>query len=113
MDRVRKPSSLKVLPEEKAHVKVLVNRVVQLIRDGVTGMDLFEVFLQRRIQPLQARDHLMWMYSGLEDSTRIHPEEVDDDTLEKWLSDITGNKDNPRGARRVPAFDQSHAPEQV
>ena len=113
MDQVGQPSPLKVLPEEKAHVKVLVNRVVQLIRDGVTGMDLLEVFLRRRIQPLQARDHPMWMYSGLEDSTRIHPEEVDDDTLEKWLSSITGNKDNPRGARRVPPFDQSRAPEQV
>ena len=54
MDRVEKPSPLKVLPEEKADVKVLVNRVVQLIRDGVTSMDLLEVFLQRRIQPLQA-----------------------------------------------------------
>ncbi|XBJ04709.1 hypothetical protein VPH35_023608 [Triticum aestivum] len=102
-----------VLLEEKAHVKVLVNRVVQLIRDGVTGMDLLKVFLQRRIQPLQARDHPMWMYSGLEDSTWIHPEEVDDNTLEKWLSSITGNKDNPRGARRVPPFDQSRAPEQA
>lgn len=113
MDRVRKPSPLKVLPEEKAQVRVMVERVVQLIRDGVIGMDLLEVFLQRRIQPLQARDHPMWMYSGLEDSTQIHPEEVDDDTLEKWLSGMTGNKDNPRGARRVPPFDQSHVPEKV
>jgi len=64
---------------------VLVERVVQLIRDGVTGMDLLEVFLRRRIQPLQARDHPMWMYSGIDDSTRIHPEEVDEDTVEKWL----------------------------
>ena len=104
---------MKVLLEEKAQVRVLVERVVQLIHDGVTGMDLLEVFLQRRIQPLQARDHSMWMYSGLEDSTRIHPKEVNDDTLEKWLSGITGNKDNPRGARRVPPFDQSHAPEKV
>ena len=104
---------MKVIPEEKAQVKVLVERVVQLIRDGVTGMDLLEVFLRRRIQPLQARDHPMWMYSGLDDTTRIHPEEVDDDTLEGWLSGITGNKDNPRGARRVPPFDQSHEPEKV
>ena len=87
--------------------------MVELVREGVTGMDLREVFLQRRIQPLQARDHPMWLYSGLDDTTRIHPEEVDDDTLEKWLSGITGNKDSPRGARRVPPFDQSHAPEQV
>ena len=55
----------------------------------------------------------MWMYSGLDDTTRIHPEEVDDDTLEGWLSGITRNKDNPRGARRVPPFDQSHVPEKV
>ena len=113
MDRVRKPSSLKVIPEEKAQVRLLVERVVQLIRDGVTGMDLLEVFLRWRIQPLQARDHPMWMYSGLDDTTRIHPEEVDDETLEGWLSGITGNKDNPRGARRVPPFDQSHEPEKV
>ena len=82
-------------PEEKAQVKVLVGRVVQLVRDGVTGMDLLEVFLRRRIQPLQARDHPMWMYSGLDDTTRIHPEEVDEATLEGSLSSITGNKDNP------------------
>ena len=104
---------MKVLPEEKAQVRVLVERVVQLIRDGVTGMDLLEVFLRRCIQPLQARDHPMWMYSGRDDTTRIHPEEVDDDTLEKWLSSITKIKDNPRGARRVPPFNQSRAPEQV
>ena len=89
-------------PEEKAQVKVLVGRVVQLVRDGVTGMDL-----------LQARDHPMWMYSGLDDTTRIHPEEVDEATLEGWLSSITGNKDNPRGARRIPPLDQSYEVDQV
>jgi len=100
-------------PGEKAVVKVLVERVVYLIREGVTGMDLLEVFLRRRIQPLQARDHPMWMYSGIEDSTRVHPEEVDEDTVEKWLRGITGNKDNPRGARRIPPLDQSYEPDKV
>ena len=81
---------------------MLVERVVQLVRGGVTGMDLLEVFLCRRIRPLQARDHPMWMYSGIEDSTRIHPKEVDEETVAQWLQGINGNKDNPRGSRRVP-----------
>ena len=41
MSRVNKPSSLKVIPEEKAQVKMLMERVVQLIRDGVTGTWIF------------------------------------------------------------------------
>ena len=92
---------------------MLVERVVQLIRDGVTGMDLLEVFLRRRIQPLQAHDHPRWMYSGIEDSTCVNPEEVDEDTVEKWLRSIIGNKDNPRGARRIPPLDQSYKPDKV
>ena len=64
---------------------MLMERVVQLVQDGATGMDLLEVFLRRRIQPLQARDHPMWLYSGLEDTTRIHPEEVTEEMVEQWL----------------------------
>ena len=59
---------------------MLVDKVVQLINVGVTGLDLLEVFLSRRIQPLQARDHPMWLYSGPEDTARVHPEEVTDET---------------------------------
>ena len=108
MSRVNKPSSLKVVPEEKAQVKMLMERVVQLIRDGVTGMDLLAVFLRRRIQPFQYRGHPMWLYFGTEDTTRVHPEEVDNATLERWMTAITRNKDNPRGARRIPPLDQSY-----
>ena len=99
--------------EEKAQVKVLVEHVIRLIRDGVTGMDILEVFLRRRIQPLQARDHLMWLCSGTEDTTQIHPEEIDEATLERWLASITGNKENPRGARRIPPLDQSYDVDKV
>ena len=55
----------------------------------------------------------MWLYSGLEDTTRIHPEEVTDKMLEGWLSSITGNKDNPRGARRIPPLDQTYEVDKV
>ena len=63
---------------------MLMERVVQLVRDGVTGMDLLEVFLRRCIQPLQYRGHPMWLYCGTEDTTRVHPEAVDDAMLERW-----------------------------
>ena len=75
-DRVQTPAPLKVTAAEAVETKMLVERVVQLINQGVTGMDLLEVFLSRRIQPLQARDHSMWMYSRAGDTAWVHPEEV-------------------------------------
>ena len=113
MDRVNKPSPLKLIPEEKADVKMLMERVVQLVREGVTGMDLLEVFLRRRIQPLQFRSHCMWLYCRTEDVTRVNPETVDDATLERWMAAVTGNKDNPRGARRIPPLDHHSDPNKV
>ena len=92
---------------------MLVERVVQLIHQGVTGMDLLEVFLSRRIQPLQARDHSMWMYSGANNTAQVHPEEVTDETVALWLKGIIRNKDNPRGARRVNPFDTNNQPGKV
>ena len=113
MERVQQLTSLKVTPAEKAEVNMLMERVVQLVCKGVTGMDLLEVFLTQRVQPLQARDHPMWMYSGPKNTARVDPEEVTEEIVEQWLRSITGNKDNPRGAWRVPPFDQSHEPEKV
>ena len=87
---------------------ILVKAFVALIQSGVTGMDLMEVFLSRRIQPLQARDHPMWLYSGPEVTARIHPEEGREETVAQWLRSITGNKDNPRGARWTLPFGVEH-----
>ena len=92
---------------------MLVDRVVQLINDGVTGLDLLEVFLSRRIQPLQACDHPMWLYSGPDDTARVHPEEVSPETVALWLKGITGNQDNPRGSRRVAPFGDDNPPDKV
>ena len=55
----------------------------------------------------------MWMYSGTEDTTRVRTEEVEDATLERWMTAIIGNKDNPRGARRIPPLDQSYEVDKV
>ena len=73
--------------------------LVALVQKGVNGLDLLEVFLQRRIQPLQARGHPMWEYSGLSDPTRTHPEELKEDEVEAKITAITPSRDNPRGSR--------------
>ena len=73
-------------------------------------MDLLETFLGRRIQPLQARDHAMWRYTGPSDTTRSHPEDVSEETVGAWVRGITGTCDNPVGARRVKAFRAQNPP---
>ena len=92
---------------------MLMERVVQRIHEGVTSMDLLEVFLSRRIQPLQARDHPMWLYSESDDTARVPPEEVPPKTVAMWLRSITGKQDNPRGARRVVPFSDDNQSDKV
>ncbi|KAF7011705.1 hypothetical protein CFC21_051380 [Triticum aestivum] len=52
----------------------------------------------------------MWMYSGPEDTTRVRREEVGEQTVARWLWSITGNKDNPCGAKRILPFHSEHLP---
>lgn len=92
---------------------MLVEKVVQLINEGVIGLDLLEVFLSQRIQPLQARDHPTWLYSGSEDTARVHPKEVPSKAVAMWLKSITCNQDNPRGSRRVIPLRDDNPPDKV
>ncbi|KAI5016277.1 hypothetical protein ZWY2020_006128 [Hordeum vulgare] len=52
----------------------------------------------------------MWHYSGPEDSTRSHPEEVSEETVDQWLKSITGPYDNPVGAKRVAPYSVENKP---
>ena len=73
-------------------------------------MDLLEVFLGRRIQPLQARDHAMWHYTGPEDSTRTNVVGVTEERVTSWVLQITGPCENPKGSRRVRPYSADHPP---
>ena len=112
-DRVQTPSPLKVTAAENMEMKMLVEKVVQLINEGVIVLDLLEVLLSRCIQSLQARDHPMWLYSGPEDTSQVHREEVSSETVAMWLRSITSNQDNPRGSRRVIPFRDNNPPDKV
>ncbi|KAI4987810.1 hypothetical protein ZWY2020_028568 [Hordeum vulgare] len=52
----------------------------------------------------------MWHYSGPEDSTRSHPEEVSEEVVAQWLRGITGACDNPLEAKRVLPFCAKNKP---
>ena len=91
-------------------IQPLVHALIVVVRKGVTGTDLLETFLGRRIQPLQARHHAMWHYAGPSDSTRSHPEDVSGETVSAWVRSITGACDNPVGARRVKPFRAENPP---
>ena len=97
LERVRAPLSLSVVKEEKAEVDILSTSIISAVNAGVNRMDLLEVFLTRRIQPLQARVHSMWMYEGPSDPTRVHLEELAETDVGAKIKAITCARDNPRG----------------
>lgn len=94
-------------------VDILVIILVALLRKGVNGMDLLDVFFQRRIQSLDARAHPMWGYEGRKDPTCVHPEDIGAEELENKIKDITPMHDNPRGTRLVPPFSEENPPNKV
>ena len=95
---------------EKIQIQPLVEALIDVVRKGVTGMDLLETFLGRRIQPLQARHHAMWHYAGPEDSTRTNVEGILEEKVTSKVLQITGPCENPKGARRVAPYGADNPP---
>lgn len=51
-------------------MEVLHQEVQRLVRGGLTGVEILVTWMDRRIQPLQARENPMYEYAGVTDSTR-------------------------------------------
>src|SRR4051812_17707504 len=67
-----------IMDGEVAEIKGLYRRVedLQLTPEKeVNGVDIIRSFLKRRVQPLKAREHPMFLYSGRRDLTRVSAEE--------------------------------------
>jgi hypothetical protein len=55
-----------------AITKLLMQKILELRSTPgkeVTGLQLIRTFIEHQIQPLAARTHCMWEYSGHRDST--------------------------------------------
>jgi hypothetical protein len=53
------------------------------------GTQLMVFFLQRRVQPLQARVSKLWTYSGSNDPSRVSPKELEKKDLDKRVRSLT------------------------
>ena len=106
-----------VSAEENEVVEELYSRVQELMSingQEMLGTEFAALFVRRRIQPLQQRSHMMWLYTGSSDRTR-----VGDDLSEKDLRDevrrltsLTVADDIPLDAL-IDAYDTSHLPPSV
>jgi hypothetical protein len=70
--------------DERASAEELFAKFLQIKEaDGqtMTGTEVAAVFLRRRIQPVMARIHPMWLYSGPKDVTRINAADLSEKEL--------------------------------
>src|SRR4051812_32935521 len=81
-----------MLSGEEDTVEDLYQRV-QAIRivGGKTSnaTEITALFLRRRIQPLKARAHPMWMYTGAADPTRISSDDLPTEELQNEVRRLT------------------------
>jgi hypothetical protein len=67
---------------------VLLEKVNALWKVGLRAEHVAFSFMKRRVQPLMARDHLGYEYTGTTDSSWMPGEETDDDVIIERLGKI-------------------------
>jgi hypothetical protein len=60
-----------------------------ILEKEVTDLQLICTFIERRIQPLAARAHCMWDYTGHRDSTRFTSDELKEAEINDGVCAIT------------------------
>jgi hypothetical protein len=82
-------------PPSEAEVKDIkpllahIQRLKSAAGVGLIGTQLMAFFLQRRIQPLQARASKLWTYSGLTDPSRVPAKDPEKKDLNKRVRSLT------------------------
>jgi hypothetical protein len=67
--------------QEGLQLPVLLEKVKALRKARLRVEHVAFSFMKRRVQPLMARDHLSYKYTGAEDSSRMPGEKIDDDVI--------------------------------
>jgi hypothetical protein len=81
--------------EEMKITEPLMEKIQQLratLKKELSGTQLIQTFIERRIQPLAARAHCMWDYSDRRDSTRISQDELHEAEIIECVHTVTNIK---------------------
>lgn len=76
-----------------AEIDRLMVKIRGLQTAGLTGVDLITIWVWRRIQPLKARDHPMWEYSGPTDLTRCGEKTLHGEVFTSQMWSMTWERD--------------------
>ena len=101
-----------VTAKESAVVEMLYGRARRL---KMIGTEFTALFLKRWVQPLQHRDHPMYLYTGAKDSTRISSVDLTEKELQdevRRLTKLTQKDDIPLEPNVRP-FEASFPPPEV
>jgi hypothetical protein len=97
---------------EMEEIKPLLARIQELKggRGGaLSGTQLMEFFLQRRVQPLQHRLSKLWTFSGLGDSSRVSEDLTEKKDLDKRVRALTTlTKDHEVAELAASYIDSEH-----
>jgi TPP-dependent indolepyruvate ferredoxin oxidoreductase alpha subunit len=76
----------------------------------VSGLQLIRTFVEHRIQPLAARAHCMWDYTGRRDPTRFSSGELREAEINDGVRTITSLKKKSTVPKNydIEAFSKSH-----
>jgi hypothetical protein len=81
--------------EEMEITEPLMEKIQQLRatpKKELSGIQLIQTFIERRIQPLAARAHYMWDYIDHRDSTQITPDELHKAEINDCVRAVTNIK---------------------
>ena len=99
-----------------AEVEELYHRVeaLHMVAEEVNGVDIIRTFLKRRVQPLQARAHPMFLYTGRHDPTRFSTEELSRGDLDRALRPLLkfkAEEDLPKKSLTAPFSSSNPVPQ--
>ena len=79
------------------------------------GTEIAALFLRRRIQPLMAREHPMWMHTGHEDPTRLSKTDLAAEELKDDVRRLTklNKRDRIQLEPLREPYDTAHQPDEV